>query len=175
MFARRIKKMFATVLCVAMALSTSVAASADGIDKDVVMDNTNHTLAEEAVSADSITKIDLFDCYVELYDPDGNIVPMPRASLSEHDIPSGYTMRYYRADKSEFYIEKGQHVSIIAQQDVSYNYSWRCGYGNVSVNVGNSQAISGSGTCNATGSYSFYIANRTDHNMHITSGAVEYY
>lgn len=175
MFACRIKKIFAVVLCAAMVLSLSVAVSADGVDKTAVIDNSISSVAEEIVPADAITKIDLFDCHTELYDPDGNIVPMPRVSLSAHDIPSGYTMRYYRADRSQFYIEKDQHVSITAQQDGSYNYSWRCGYGNVSVGEGKSQAISGSGTCNATGSYSFYITNRTDHNMHITSGSVEYY
>lgn len=175
MFLCRIKKMVATALCAAMVLSFSVAASADGVDNDVVIDNDSNSVAEEIVSADSITKIDLFDCYAELYDPDGNIVSMPRVSLSAHDIPSGYTMRYYQANGSQFYIEKNQQVSIIAQQNASYNYSWRCGYGNVSVGEGNSQAISGNGICNATGSHSFYITNRTDHNIHITSGAVEYY
>lgn len=174
MFARQIRKMSAAVLCAAMPLAACAAASSDGIEKDVVTDSTNPSLAEEVVSADSITKIDLFDCYAELYDSDGNIAPLPGGSLSEHDIPSGYTMRYYQADTSQFYIEKGQYVSVIAQQDDSHNYSWRCGYGDVALGEANSQAISGSGSCNAAGSYFFYITNRTDHTMHITSGSVEY-
>lgn len=175
MLLRKIRKIFIMVLCTAMALSLSMTASADSIGNNVGSDTISRQSAPDIVSADSITQIDLSDCYTELYDIDGNIVSMPRIALTAHTIPSGYTMRYYRTDGSEFYIEKNQRVSISAKQGSSYNYGWRCGYGNVALGEANSQAISGSGICNATGSYSFYIFNKTDHDIRITSGSIEYY
>lgn len=178
MVLRKIRKIFIVVLCTTMtfmALSLSPSATAGGIVKNAESDTISYPSAPDTVSADSITQIDLSDCCTELYDIDGNLVPMPGADLAADTIPSGYTMRFFQADGSEFYIEKNQRISINAQQDLSYNYGWRCGYGNVTLGKANSQTLSGSGICNATGSYSFFILNKTDHDIRIISGSIEYY
>ena len=172
------KKIFIIVLCTAiafLAFSLSMSASDDSIGKNVGGDTISTRSAPDIVSADAITQIDLSDCYTELYDIDGNIVSTSRDALTADTIPSGYTMRYYRADESAFDIKKNQQISIIAQQDSSYNYGWRCGYGNVTLGEANSQALSGSGLCNETDSYSFFISNKTDHAIRITSGSIEYH
>ena len=172
------KKIFIIVLCTAIAFlvfSLSLSASDGGIGKNVGSDTISAPSAPDIVSADAITQIDLSDCYTELYDIDGNIVSTSRDALTADTIPSGYTMRYYRADESAFAIEKNQQISIIAQQDSSYNYGWRCGYGSVTLGEANSQALSGSGLCNETDSYSFFISNKTDHAIRITSGSIEYH
>lgn len=160
MLYHKTKKIFIIiiVLCTAIAFlvfSLSMSASDDSIGKNVGRDTISTPSAPDIVSADAITQIDLSDCYTELYDIDGNIVSTSRDALTADTIPSGYTMRYYRADESAFAIEKNQQISIIAQQDSSYNYGWRCGYGSVTLGEANSQALSGSGLCNETDSYSF--------------------
>ena len=109
------KKIFIIVLCTAiafLAFSLSMSASDDSIGKNVGGDTISTRSAPDIVSADAITQIDLSDCYTELYDIDGNIVSTSRDALTADTIPSGYTMRYYRADESAFAIKKNQQISI---------------------------------------------------------------
>lgn len=160
-----------------MVLSALLAVAVMGVPVYAAEDANSDTLEMAITSPDGQTTTTVFDLSELAYaitDEDGI---MPLASIGEAELKNGWTMTYFNADGTSFYIAAGSTVSFTIKSSNSVHVLM----GYMDSNETKHQTYDGSGRTNSTsmsisttGYYKMYVTNVSADTMKITGGSITF-